>query len=175
MSYKKNLCVYKSYNKKLCVYMSFKIKRHIYISVISWCCTCECVCVCVRACERCVCVNSKTYFFWLAHQIWGTRMYLPAAHDIHTRNNVGSYRRDYPSYYGSVHCSGGPAFAQKLRTGPWRLFGGTSTPHSLPLDEMAPNNQVSRSRRGRGGDRCSQRRRLLFWCISSTQVVCSQS
>jgi len=155
--------------------MSFKIKRHIYISVISWCCTCECVCVCVRACERCVCVNSKTYFFWLAHQIWGTRMYLPAAHDIHTRNNVGSYRRDYPSYYGSVHCSGGPAFAQKLRTGPWRLFGGTSTPHSLPLDEMAPNNQVSRSRRGRGGDRCSQRRRLLFWCISSTQVVCSQS
>ena len=44
---------------------------------------------------------------------------------------------------GEVHGLGYPAFPHKLRTGPWQLFGGTSTHPSLPLDETAPNNLVT--------------------------------
>jgi len=44
---------------------------------------------------------------------------------------------------GWVHSQGEKAFTQKQRTGPWQLFGGTSTHQSLPLDETAPNTRVS--------------------------------
>ena len=47
---------------------------------------------------------------------------------------------------GEVHGPVYPAFPHKLRTGPWQLFGGTSTHESSPLDEAASNNRVSRSR-----------------------------
>jgi len=50
------------------------------------------------------------------------------------------------SWGGEVHGLGYPAFPYKLRTGPWQLSGGTTTHQSLPLDETAPNNWVSRSR-----------------------------
>jgi hypothetical protein len=40
-------------------------------------------------------------------------------------------------------------FAQKLRTGPWQYFGGTTTHHSLPLDKTASKYRSSRSRWGR--------------------------
>ena len=46
-----------------------------------------------------------------------------------------------------MHGPGYPAFSHKLHTGPWQLFAGTSTHQSLPLDETAPNNRVSRSRK----------------------------
>jgi len=42
---------------------------------------------------------------------------------------------------------GEQALAQKLRTGPWQYFGGTTTHHSLPLDETSSNYWVSRSRK----------------------------
>jgi len=49
-------------------------------------------------------------------------------------------------FHGEVHGPGYPAFPYKLRTGLWQLFGGTTTHQSLPLDETAPKNWVSRSR-----------------------------
>ena len=48
-----------------------------------------------------------------------------------------------------MHGPGHPANAHKLRTGQWQYFGGTSTHHSLPLDETASNYWVSRSRKSR--------------------------
>jgi hypothetical protein len=45
-----------------------------------------------------------------------------------------------------VHGSSYPVNAHKLRTGQWQYFGGTSTHHSLPLDETASKYWVSRSR-----------------------------
>ena len=44
-----------------------------------------------------------------------------------------------------MHGPGYWAFPHKLRTGPWQLFGGTTTHHALLFDETASNNPSSRS------------------------------
>jgi len=67
----------------------------------------------------------------------------------HYNHSVSYTHMDiYPTPVGEVHGPGYPAFpnCDKLQTGPWQSFEGTTTHQSLPLDETAPKDQVSRSR-----------------------------
>jgi len=73
---------------------------------------------------------------------------------------------------------GEQAFAQKLRTGPWQYFVGTTTHRSLPLDETSSNYWVSRSRKDLFfeipyfEEFCSARPSIVFQKSTKNHQIC---